>query len=227
MAGNNTTCWTVIRGAVAGDRDDRNLFARRYEPVVRAYLAARWRHSPHRQDLDDAVQEVFADCFRPGGALDRLDPGRPGGFRAFLYGVARTAALRVETARARCKERAPAGESDLDRMADTEAEASDAFDRAWALALLREAAERQAEYAEQVGETARRRVELLRLRFHEGLPVREVARRWGCDPDAVHRDYARARREFKAALCEVVASYHPGTPAEVERECAGLLALLG
>jgi RNA polymerase sigma-70 factor (ECF subfamily) len=227
MAGHDTTCWTIIRGAAAGDRDDRDRFAGRYEPVVRAYLAARWRDSPHRQDVDDAVQEVFADCFRAGGALDRLDPGRPGGFRAFLYGVARTAALRVEAARARGKERAPVEASDLDRVADTETRASVAFDRAWALALLREAAERQAEHAEQAGGPARRRVELLRLRFHDGLPVREVARRWGCDPDAVHREYARARREFKGALCEIVASYHPGTPAEVERECAGLLALLG
>jgi RNA polymerase sigma-70 factor (ECF subfamily) len=227
MAGGDTTCWTVIRGAAAGDRDARDRFARRYEPVVRAYLAARWRDSPHRQDLDDAVQEVFADCFRAGGALDRLDPGRPGGFRAFLYGVARTLALRFEAARARHKERAAADESDLDRLADAEPRASVAFDRAWALALLREAAERQAEYAERVGEPALRRVELLRLRFHDGLPVREIARRWGCDPDAVHRDYARARREFKAALSDVVASYQPGTPAEVERECAGLLVLLG
>ena len=39
MAGHDTTCWTVIRGAAAGDRDDRDLFARRYEPVVRAYLS--------------------------------------------------------------------------------------------------------------------------------------------------------------------------------------------
>ncbi|MBK8268830.1 MAG: hypothetical protein IPK83_11220 [Planctomycetes bacterium] len=37
-----------------------------------------------RGDLDDAVQDVFLECFRPDGALDRLDVHRPGGFRAFL-----------------------------------------------------------------------------------------------------------------------------------------------
>jgi RNA polymerase sigma-70 factor (ECF subfamily) len=226
MAGHDTTCWTVIRGAAAGAREDRDLFARRYEPVVRAYLAARWQGSPHRQDVDDAVQEVFTDCFRPGGALERLDPGRPGGFRAFLYGVTRTVALRVEAGQARGKERTPSSDSDLDQVAGTETRASVAFDRAWAQAVLREAAERQATQAEQAGAAARRRVELLRLRFHEGLPVREIARLWGWDPDAVHREYARARHEFKAALAEVVAAHHPATPIDVERECAGLLALL-
>ena len=32
---------------------------------------------------------MFLTCFREGGALDRVDPARAGGFRAFLYGIAR------------------------------------------------------------------------------------------------------------------------------------------
>jgi RNA polymerase sigma-70 factor (ECF subfamily) len=103
---------------------------------------------------------------------------------------------------------------------------SRAFDRAWARALMAQAAARHAEDAEKAGEAAVRRVELLRLRFHDGLPIREIARRRGCDPDAVHRDYARARQEFRAALSAVVTFHHPGTPAEVDRTCAELLALL-
>ena len=35
-----------------------------------------------------------------------------------------------------------------------------------------------------------------------------------------------ARQEFRAALLEVVAFHHPGTPAEVEQEAAGLLKAL-
>jgi RNA polymerase sigma-70 factor (ECF subfamily) len=58
------------------------------------------------------------------------------------------------------------------------------------------------------------------------LPIREIACRRGCDPDVVHREYARARQEFRAALTAVVAFHHPGTPAEVERSCAELLAFL-
>jgi RNA polymerase sigma-70 factor (ECF subfamily) len=70
-------------------------------------------------------------------------------------------------------------------------------------------------------------VELLRARFHEGLPIRDIARRWGTDAAALHHEYAKARQEFKAALLEVVAFHHPGSPTEVEQECANLLAHLG
>ena len=37
------TCWTVIKGAASGDQRDQSTFSRKYLPVVRAYLAARWR----------------------------------------------------------------------------------------------------------------------------------------------------------------------------------------
>ena len=76
MAQPISTCWTVIRGAAAGNPADRDAFARRYVRVVRAYLAARWRASPNLQDLDDAVQEVFVECFRHDGVLEQADPRR-------------------------------------------------------------------------------------------------------------------------------------------------------
>jgi RNA polymerase sigma-70 factor (ECF subfamily) len=226
MSSSDPTCWTVIRGASQGDAGARDEFAHRYEPVVRAYLAARWRSSNHIRALDDAVQEVFVECFQKGGALDRLEPDRPGGFRAFLYGVVRIVALRAEATQRRGKEQLPPEGYDPRQVPADDTRLSRAFDRAWARSLMAEAAERHAEDAARAGEAARRRVELLRLRFHDGLPVRAIARRRGCDPDVVHRDYARARQEFRAALAAVVAFHHPGTPAEVERTCAELLALL-
>jgi len=63
----------------------------------------------------------------------------------------------------------------------------------------REAAQVQAEQARHGGPAALRRVELLHLRFHDGLPIREIAERWQADAAQVHHDYARARQEFKAA----------------------------
>src|SRR5262249_48893927 len=135
-----STCWTVIRGAAAGNGLDRDQFARRYAPVVRAYLTARWPGGARQQEIDDAVQEVFVECFRRGGVLERVGEGRPGGFRAFLYGVARNVALRVETDRARQNVRQAPGGSALDRVAASEASLSTVFDRAWAKALVREAA---------------------------------------------------------------------------------------
>jgi RNA polymerase sigma-70 factor (ECF subfamily) len=226
MSSSDPTCWTVIRGASQGDPRARDEFARRYEPVIRAYLAARWRSSNHIRALDDAVQEVFVECFQQRGALDRLEPNRPGGFRAFLYGVVRIVALRAESARGRGKEQVPPDGYDPRQVPADDTRLSRAFDRAWARALMAEAAARHAEDAARAGEAAVGRVELLRLRFHDGLPVREIARRRGGDPDAVHREYARARQEFRAALVVVVAFHHPGTPAEVERTSAELLALL-
>jgi len=64
MSTPESTCWTVIRAAAAGSPAERAELARRYLGVVRAYLAARWRGSDLRADLDDAVQEVFVECFR-------------------------------------------------------------------------------------------------------------------------------------------------------------------
>jgi RNA polymerase sigma-70 factor (ECF subfamily) len=209
-----STCWTVIRGAAEGRSSDREEFARRYLPVVRAYLGARWRGTPLAQQVEDGVQEVFLDCFKRDGALGRVDPARP--FRAFLFGVARNVALRVEERRARGRER-PA-ESGADFPADDPG-LSAVFDRAWALTLLEEAVARHRAAGDG------RRAELLRLRFEEDLPVREIAARWREDPARVHKEYARAREEFKRALLEVVAFHHPGPPGEVERECERLLDL--
>src|SRR5262245_53103142 len=108
MTAPESTCWTVIHAAAAGSARDREEFARRYGPVVRTYLASRWRSSPCLQQLDDAVQEVFVECFRPDGVLARAERDR--GFRPFLYGVARNVARRIETERVRHRERQPLGE---------------------------------------------------------------------------------------------------------------------
>ncbi len=222
MSAPESTCWTLIRGAAAGSTADRDAFARRYAPVVRAALAARWRGTARAADLDDAVQDVFLACFREHGALDRADAAR-GGFRPFLAGVVRNVARQHEARRARRRERQPL--SDLE-VAARDAELARGFDRAWAKEVMRQAAERQAERAAARGEAAVRRVELLRLRFHEGRPIREIARRWQADPAWLHHEYAQARSEFRAALLEVIAFHQPGPAEALEQEAAGLLRAL-
>lgn len=224
MSGPQSTCWTLIHAAAVGGADERDDFARRYASVLRAYFAARWRGSPLLRDRDDAVQDVFIECFRPQGLLDRADPCRPGGFRAFLYGAARNIARRREQRPGR-DHQAPA-EFNLEQIPDDDPSQSRAFDRAWAKAILREAGRLQ----EELGRddlAASRRVELLRLRFHDELPIWEIAQRWQLDAALVHREYAKARDEFRAALAEVVAFHHPGTPAQIDEECRNLLSLLG
>ena len=92
---------------------------------------------------------------------------------------------------------------------------------------MAEAAHLQRQQATESGAEAVRRVELLRLRFEEGLPIRTIAERWGVPAaDALHHAYALARQEFRAALLEVVAFHQPGSPAEVEQEAADLLRAL-
>src|SRR5262245_10106294 len=211
-----STCWTVIRAAAAGSPTDREALARRYVSVVRAYLAARWRGAALLPERDDAVQEVFVECFRRGGALEAAGAGRVPSFRAFLYGVVRNVARRFETR--------PARPGPLpDEIDANEESQSRLFDRAWAQAIMAEAARRQRERAVARDPEALQRVELLRLRFEEDLPIRTIAERWGVDPAAVHHAYALARKEFRAALLEVLAFHHPGGPEALEQEAADLL----
>ena len=63
------TRWTMIEHAAAGRTAGRDDFAECYLPVVRDFLRARWRRTPWESEVDDAVQDVFVQCFRPGGAL--------------------------------------------------------------------------------------------------------------------------------------------------------------
>src|SRR6516165_4058011 len=219
MSTQESTCWTVIRAAAAGSPAERAELARRYLGVVLAYLAARWRGSHLRADLDDAVQEVFLECFRQGGALQAAGAGRVPSFRAFLYGVVRNVARRFE-----CRPVRAAGP--LPEIAANEEGLSRLFERAWAQAIMTEAAQLQQQRASERGPEALQRVELLRLRFEENLPIRTIAERWGADPAAVHHAYALARKEFRAALLEVVAFHHPGSSETLEQEATDLLKAL-
>jgi RNA polymerase sigma-70 factor (ECF subfamily) len=220
------TCWTLIRAAARGERSARADFAVRYVPVVRAALAARWQRSHHMREIEDAVQDVFVECFRAEGAIGRADPSRSGGFRAYLRGVVQNIAARVERRDARQARLREPEEIDPEKVVAVDTRLSTAFDRAWARSIMREAADVHASHAAAQGAAAEQRLRILRLRFEEGLPIRDVARRLAMEPSAAHHEYARARKEFRAALNQVVAFYRPGSAEEVEQECEALLHLL-
>ncbi len=218
-----TTSWDELRRAAAGIDSDRDRFARRYAAIIRSYLRARWHDTVHAGETDDAVQEVFCECFRQGGILDRADPERSGGFRAFLFGAIRNVARRFEAKRSR-EQGHGVPSIDPDVLAAREESLSQLLDREWGRAMLQAAAERMRAQA-TTGE-AERRVELLRLRFAEGLPIRTIAQRWNVDPEHLHREHSRAKAEFRDALGQVVALHDPNlTPGEVDRECRSLLHL--
>ena len=208
----------MIRDAAGGDSAARERFARVYLPVVKAYLAARWQAVRH--SVDDAAQDVFVECFRAGGVLEKASPEHNGGFRAFLLGAVRNVARRHE-AHKRLDAHLPAN------IPSDDTAPAEAFDRAWARSLLREAARVQEERARSAGPAADRRVQLLRLRFHDGLPIRDIAERWGEDAAKLHHEYATARDEFRTALRVVVAFHRPGaTDGEIERACVELFGLM-
>lgn len=216
----NSTHWSLIEGAARGEQGERERFARCYEPVVRAYLNARWGRGPLRQDVDDAAQEVFAACFAEKGPLVRADPDR-GAFRGYLYGVVRNVARGFE--RRRSARREVQQDARVDPPAD-EATLSQVYDQAWAQSLLGEAVLLLTVRA--ATGAARKRLEILQQRFEEGRPVREIAQRLGMPVDRVHVAYARARREFKRALRDVVVSATGVAESEADAECLVLIRFL-
>jgi RNA polymerase sigma-70 factor (ECF subfamily) len=220
------TCWTLIKAAADQDNEARSLFARSYLPVVRAYLAARWKNSSYRGDIDDAVQEVFVECFRTDGVLASADPERRGNFHKYLLGAVRNVAARRERQRARQWKRQVGESFHPERIDNDDTRLSKVFDRAWARSIMRKAAEEQRSMAKRKGDSALQRLEILRLRFYEDLPIREIAVRFDMEPSKLHHDYAQARKEFKEALRKTVFFHHPACTEEVEKECARLLDLL-
>lgn len=221
----HATSWGIIREAALGDRDARALFAERYQDVVRAYLRARWRASPLEGEVEDATQEVFVICFREGGALQKAEEDL-GSFRGFLFGVARNVALRVEKSRAVSAVRRADESFDVEGVPDREATLSQAFDRAWARAIVRTATGLLRARAETRGGAPLARVELLRLRFEEDLPIRTIAERTGVPADKLHNEYGQARREFKDALREALGLHERIAESNLQQEIARLLGLL-
>ena len=215
----------MIEGAALGDDELAEGFVRTYRPVVSTYFAARWRLAESDHRVADAVQQVFLDCLRKGGALERTVKSRGGGFRAFLYGIARTTALGIERSQARDRERL----ADLDpsTMPSREESSSHVFDRAWARMLVQEAARRLMRAHRARSTVGCDRFEVLRMRYFEGLAPREIAERLGCEAATVHQALHQARREFHSALLEAMAFREPECGREeLELRCVELLQLL-
>ena len=222
----DSTHWSVVMGAAAQDPGSRDSFARQYAPVVLAFLSARWRLPEEHERVQDAAQEVFVQCLREGGALDRVEPHRPGGFRAFLYGVVNNVALHSERARRRrlARVQPQSGYGTFDDPAHADESPSQAFDRAWAVMAVDEAYELM---QTRSGELGRRRVAALRLRYEGGFSPAEIAARSAISVRRVYHLLETGRAQFRLYLLHVMAKYHPDEPeAELERRYRDLLGHL-
>ena len=208
--------------------EERKAFVDQYSSAIRAYLAKRWRGSRLSVHVEDAAQDIFVECFRDNGALSRVDPSYPGGFRPFLYGIIRNIARRVEMQAAR-NTLTSSHESTLHIGVESKDKCvSSEIDRRWALNVIHKALAKQEEYARSLGGVAARRVELLRLRFQRNLPIRRIAELWHEDAQRLHHEYARARTDYRKALRDVVAEQYASlTRRELENKCRALVELLG
>ena len=65
------TCWTILRAASSGNAEARAAFSHSYAATIRGFLNGRWRGRVLATEADDATQEVFLECFKPGGVLER------------------------------------------------------------------------------------------------------------------------------------------------------------
>lgn len=218
------TCWSVVRAAAQGDAGARSQFSRSYAAMIRGFFAARWRGRILEREVDDATQEVFVECLKSDGVLERADAQR-GDFRGLLFGVTRNVARRFED-RARAQRRLQAEDSAwLRAVAADEPGQATLFDRSWARALLRAAKARHRERALAAGPSGARRIELLERRFGGDQAIREIAREWGLPAQDVHNAYRKARVEFYACLREVVA-FHAPAGSDLDSECRRLLSQL-
>jgi DNA-directed RNA polymerase specialized sigma24 family protein len=218
------TCWSVLRAASLGDAAARSTFSRSYAAAIRSYLEARWRGRILSSETDDATQEVFFECLKPGGVLERADAQR-GDFRGLLFGVTRNVARRFEQrALARGHVR-PEDSAWLQHIASDEPGQATLFERSWAQAVMRQTKRMHRERALADGQAGQRRIELLERRFGSDEAIREIAAEWGVPAQDVHNAYRKARTEFYGCLREVVA-FHAPAGADLDAECRRLLSQL-
>ena len=220
----NETCWTVIRAAAIGDSAAQATFARTYEATIRSYLETRWRGRPLAHEAADAVQEVFIECFKPGGVLERADSNH-GEMRGLLRRVTQNVARRFEERAVQKGRIRPDDSSWLAEVLSDNPGQATMFDRCWAHSVISEATARFRELALQDGEAGQRRVELLERRFGSDEAIREIASSWGLPAQDVHNAYKKARKDFYRCLCAEIAFHRPDA-VDLEHECREVLAMI-
>jgi RNA polymerase sigma factor (sigma-70 family) len=227
MSDFDSTAWAVIEAAASGDAAARNAFLESYEPGIRSLLRMRWLNSAHREHIDDAVQDVLLECFKHGGILEKAEQRETNNFRVFLKTVVRHVAGRYEQRQQRTRKRHRSRALEEAEHAAQQTAASRILDREWAREVLRAAAAEQARWAKDVSAAARLRVDILRLRFEDGKPVRDIAAELELEPAYVHHQFAKAKHDFHRALLRVLRSRRPGVEDEqLEDECRQLISLL-
>jgi RNA polymerase sigma-70 factor (ECF subfamily) len=216
-----TTLWTTV--LQARDADDGpapraaldRLCARYWTPLY-AYLL---RRGLRREDAQDAVQGFFA-YFLEKGLVERADPAR-GRFRRYLLAV-----LEKWLANERRSGTAARRAFDFDRVErtivlDPAAPPDEAYRRAWAMEVLKEAMARLKREYQELGRS--RRFEAFAAHAAaEGRPsVDEIAARIGVTPADVSRIVYEARHRLHDLIRDVLRNTVE-TETEVDEEVRDL-----
>ena len=171
---------------------DHRRFLRHFlpaEPLLRSYLLAA---TGDVHAADDLLQEVSSVLWEK---LDQYDEARP--FRAWALGIARLEVLKWRQRLARSRE-ALSGDT-LGALAEAAAELAPEIDER--LAHLRRCVEGLQERTRRV----------LRLRYWERLPIRQVAERVGKTVGAIEMVLVRARRGLRQCVERRLARAGEGT----------------
>ena len=210
----------MIQGAAASIPTEQQRFVACYEPVVRAYLATRWRLPLQHERISDATQEVFLRCLQRDGVLSRVDPTRPSGFRSFLRGIVSNVAAELERDLGR---QATSGVEGTDLEAQTTSPSA-AFDRAWAEMIVAEAWVMVEEQLRRKKDSVVR-LRVLSLRYKEGVTPRQIVTELELpDIAEVRKVLATVRYQFRVALLSATARHHPNIPTELlEQKCQELI----
>lgn len=229
MPPEDATSWTTLRHAASGDHEARATFVRRYMPAVRAYLRSRWGGTVLAGYVDDTAQEVFVQFLRPGNLLDdgleRLDAFVS--FRAYLRGLVRNVARMTErTEYRRLEVQSPSASFDQNALEATETRCSVAFDRAWAKGVIAETIIVVSGRESGAAPDVRRRYELVRLRFRDGLSVQDIAAREGTSRFVIYRELEKAGQEFRDAMTEVLRRQAGGSNTDIESQRRRVLEML-
>ena len=222
----DSTSWSEVRAAAAGDDSARAAFASRYAAFVRDALTRRWRGSWRAGLVDDAVQEVFVECFKPEGVLFKAAPEEGPGFRVYLAAVVRNVARRLEDRASRDWARRASVTGGLESIDGAAGTNSIALDREWARSLVVDAAAEQRQRALSISERAVLRADLLELHYGEGVPVPQIAEQWRVDAAWIHHQLPKAKAEFRRALEQVLRDRSPGAGVDLERRIEELMGLL-
>jgi RNA polymerase sigma-70 factor (ECF subfamily) len=160
----------VVRRVLAGEREAYAVLVARYLPIVKAFLSGR---GVRRTDLDDAAQAAFVITFEQLGRLRRPE-------RVSCY------LLTVAARQVRRRRRATVSLHDVPEPAESKPE-QPAPGEDCAAAL--EAAVARLPQAMQAA---------LGLKYHEGLPVAEIARRLGQSVGSVTKTLSRAYARLRS-----------------------------